>query len=56
MIGQQPFHAYNFGGRRFDCGDKAGFIMANLALSLDRPDLAPTIKAWMNETGIARGA
>jgi UTP--glucose-1-phosphate uridylyltransferase len=52
MIGQQPFHAYNFGGRRFDCGDKAGFIMANLALSLDRPDLAPTIRAWMKDAGI----
>jgi UTP--glucose-1-phosphate uridylyltransferase len=22
MIGTQPFHAYNFGGRRFDCGGK----------------------------------
>jgi UTP--glucose-1-phosphate uridylyltransferase len=52
MIGQQPFHAYNFGGRRFDCGDKAGFIMANLALSLDRPELAPTIRAWMKDAGI----
>jgi UTP--glucose-1-phosphate uridylyltransferase len=51
MIGQQPFHAYNFGGRRFDCGDKAGFIMANLALALDRPDLEPTIRKWLNENG-----
>jgi UTP--glucose-1-phosphate uridylyltransferase len=49
MIGQQPFHAYNFGGRRFDCGDKAGFIMANLALALDRPDLEPTIRSWLKE-------
>ena len=24
MIGTQPFHAYKFGGRRYDCGDKAG--------------------------------
>jgi UTP--glucose-1-phosphate uridylyltransferase len=49
MIGQQPFHAYNFAGRRFDCGDKAGFIMANLALALDRPDLEPTIRTWLKE-------
>jgi UTP--glucose-1-phosphate uridylyltransferase len=47
MIGRQPFHAYNFAGRRFDCGDKAGFIMANLALALDRPDLEPAIRAWL---------
>jgi UTP--glucose-1-phosphate uridylyltransferase len=47
MIGQQPFHAYKFGGRRFDCGDKAGFIMANIALALDREDLAPTVRAFL---------
>jgi UTP--glucose-1-phosphate uridylyltransferase len=47
MIGKQPFHAYKFGGRRFDCGDKAGFITANIALALDRPDIAPAVKAWM---------
>ena len=47
MIGKQPFHAYKFGGRRFDCGDKAGFIMANIALALDRDDLAPKIREFL---------
>jgi UTP--glucose-1-phosphate uridylyltransferase len=47
MIGAQPFHAYKFGGRRFDCGDKAGFIMANIALALDRDDLAPKIREFL---------
>ena len=47
MIGQQPFHAYKFGGRRFDCGDKAGFIMANIALALDRPDIGPTVRDYL---------
>ena len=47
MIGQQPFHAYAFGGRRFDCGDKAGFITANIALALDREDIAPAVKEWL---------
>jgi UTP--glucose-1-phosphate uridylyltransferase len=47
MIGKQPFHAYNFGGRRFDCGDKAGFIMANIALALDRDDIAPKVRAFL---------
>jgi dTDP-glucose pyrophosphorylase len=28
MIGQQPFHAVKFAGRRFDCGSKAGFVEA----------------------------
>ena len=47
MIGTQPFHAYKFGGRRYDCGDKAGFIMANIALALDRKELAPTVRAFL---------
>ena len=47
MIGTQPFHAYKFGGRRFDCGDKAGFITANIALALDREDIAPTVRAFI---------
>jgi UTP--glucose-1-phosphate uridylyltransferase len=47
MIGNQPFHAYKFDGRRFDCGDKAGFITANIALALDRPDIAPTVRAFL---------
>ena len=47
MIGTQPFHAYNFTGRRFDCGDKAGFITANIALALGRDDIGPTVKAFI---------
>lgn len=49
MIGHQPFHAYKFDGRRFDCGDKAGFITANIALALDHPDMAPAVRAWLRE-------
>ena len=47
MIGKQPFHAHKFDGRRFDCGDKAGFITANIALALDREDIAPAVRAWI---------
>lgn len=46
MIGTQPFHAFKFDGRRFDCGDKAGFIQANIALALDRPDIGPAVRAF----------
>jgi UTP--glucose-1-phosphate uridylyltransferase len=48
MIGTQPFHAYKFGGRRFDCGDKAGFITANIALALDRDDIGPPVRAFLD--------
>jgi UTP--glucose-1-phosphate uridylyltransferase len=34
MIGHGPFNGYRFEGRRFDCGDKAGFIEATIAYAL----------------------
>lgn len=47
MIGRQPFHGLTFNGRRFDCGDKAGYVEANIALALERPDIGPTIRAFI---------
>jgi UTP--glucose-1-phosphate uridylyltransferase len=47
LIGQQPFHAHAFDGERHDCGDKAGFIQANIALALQRPDLAGPVRDFI---------
>jgi len=44
MIGQQPFNAVTFTGNRYDCGSKVGYIEANLALALQRPDMAEQIR------------
>ncbi len=44
MIGQQPFHALTFDGRRFDCGSKVGFVEATLALALERPDMGDAVR------------
>ncbi len=46
LIGQQPFHGFTFDGQRFDCGDKAGYIQANLALALAREDIGPSVRAF----------
>ncbi len=45
MIGQQPFHAVTFNGKRYDCGSKVGYIEANLAVALERPDMADEVRA-----------
>ena len=45
MIGQQPFHAVTFAGRRYDCGSKTGFVEATLELALARADLAKDVGA-----------
>jgi UTP--glucose-1-phosphate uridylyltransferase len=44
LIGKQPFHGVRFEGKTYDCGDKAGFIAANVAFALERPDLSATVR------------
>ncbi len=55
LIGQQPFHALTFTGTRFDCGDKAGHITANIALAAARDDVGPAVKAWLRDWVAAGG-
>jgi len=45
MIGNQPFNAVTFAGRRFDCGSKLGFVEATLALALEREDMGDDVRA-----------
>ncbi len=47
LIGEQPFHGLRYEGRRFDCGDKIGFLEANIAFALKRPDLAEAVHAFL---------
>ncbi len=47
LIGQQPFHGFRFDGERHDCGEKVGFVIANLALSLRREDIGPQVRAYI---------
>ena len=48
MLTSHPFHGYAFEGERFDCGNKAGFLKATLALSLAREDLKNVTLEFMN--------
>jgi UTP--glucose-1-phosphate uridylyltransferase len=41
----QPFYGLEFQGRSFDCGSKVGFLAANIAYALERPDIGPAIRA-----------
>ncbi len=47
LIGEQPFHGLRYEGRRFDCGDKVGFLEAQIAFALKRPDLADAVQAFL---------
>jgi UTP--glucose-1-phosphate uridylyltransferase len=41
----KPYHAVRFDGTIYDTGTKIGFLLANVAYGLQRPDLAPALKA-----------
>ncbi|MFN8928676.1 MAG: UTP--glucose-1-phosphate uridylyltransferase GalU [Rhodospirillales bacterium] len=45
LIGRQPFHGFRFEGARYDCGDKLGFVLANVAYALRRGDMAAAVRA-----------
>lgn len=47
LIGNQPFHGLRYEGRRFDCGDKVGFLEAQIAFALKRPDLADAVRGFL---------
>ena len=49
MIGQVPFHGLRYEGERFDCGDKIGFLEAQIAFSLRRSDLGPAVRAFLKK-------
>jgi UTP--glucose-1-phosphate uridylyltransferase len=51
LIGHQPFHAVAVDAVRHDCGDKAGFVLANLAIALERGDLRPKIEEYLASRG-----
>jgi UTP--glucose-1-phosphate uridylyltransferase len=51
LIGTQPFHGATVDAERHDCGDKVGFVKANLALALKRDDTAPAIRAFLATLG-----
>lgn len=49
MIGNTPFHGLRYIGKRFDCGDKIGYLEAQIAFALRRPDIAPAVRSFLKK-------
>ncbi len=45
LMSTQPFYALEYDGVTYDCGDKVGWLRANVAMALKRPDLAAATRA-----------
>lgn len=49
LMGEDNFFSYKFEGTTYDCGDKIGYLSANVALALDRPDIAPKFRSVLDK-------
>ncbi len=49
LIGKQPFNGFRYEGTRYDCGDKIGFIEANVAYALADPEIGGPIRAALKK-------
>ena len=45
LAARQPFHGVRFDGKTYDTGSKLGFLAANIAFGLERPDIADGLRA-----------
>jgi UTP--glucose-1-phosphate uridylyltransferase len=45
LANDQRFSGVRFQGRTFDCGAKVGFLAANVAFALSRPDIADEFRS-----------
>lgn len=44
LLENQPVYGYLFEGKRYDCGDKMGFIQATVELAFKRPEFAKELR------------
>jgi len=47
LLEESPVYAYSFGGERFDCGSKLGYLKATVAYGLSHPDIGEALRAHL---------
>ena len=47
LLKREPVYAHRFSGRRFDCGNKLGYLQATVELSLAHPTLGRDFRAYL---------
>ncbi|NLO40387.1 MAG: UTP--glucose-1-phosphate uridylyltransferase GalU [Ruminiclostridium sp.] len=48
LMHDEAMYAYDFVGRRYDVGNKMGFLQATVEFALEREDLRDEFKVWLN--------
>src|SRR5690606_3992381 len=49
LMRRGPVYAYRFEGKRYDAGDKLGFLQATVEFALDRDDLGGPFREYLKK-------
>ena len=49
LITEMPVQAYSMQGQTCDCGNKLGFLLANVEYGLNHPEIGPGLRAWLKQ-------
>jgi UTP--glucose-1-phosphate uridylyltransferase len=49
LLKREKIYAYQFEGKRYDTGDKLGFLKATVEFALKREDLGGPLREWMKK-------
>jgi UTP--glucose-1-phosphate uridylyltransferase len=55
LMATQPFHGLKYKGVTYDCGDKIGFLSANVAFALEHETLGPAFRMALEQNIAAHG-
>lgn len=56
LLGEEQVLAYEFSGRRHDCGSKLGYLVATVEYGLRHPELGDQFRDYLRELGAQLGA
>jgi UTP--glucose-1-phosphate uridylyltransferase len=54
LLSQRPIDGYLFTGKRYDAGDKLGYLKATVELALKRADLGPAFRDYLRTLDLGR--
>lgn len=55
LMQRERFYGLKYRGTTYDCGDKVGFLAANVAFALDRPDVGPGFREALKKILAEKG-
>jgi UTP--glucose-1-phosphate uridylyltransferase len=52
LLATEPIYGYVFEGKRYDAGDKLGFLQATVEIALQRPDMGKAFRRYLKSLNL----